>query len=283
MRSKGHFRTACAVLGALAFAVASSQTVQAGPINVMENFGNFGDQANMSCPIPGSNSTTYVCGAVAAINSFIFLENTYSSIYEPGGNDLLTPNYNAGGNNSPTDATNFATAGFGTYAGYYTRPGGAEEDYIDTLTDWFNNYAPGTTFLNSWFTGSNDYDYSPGIGDMAGELSANEDIEFFLQDANDSFYHVVTLTGLKCTDSNDPTTCTIYYQDPNAPGTNQSAALGISGGVLQFDDVTGSNYQGTVSITAMFSESPVPEPAAFLLFGTGILGLIGFKIRKRAQ
>lgn len=276
MRSLFSFRPrTCGALCALALSLATSGVINAAGVLASENFANFGDQQNFTCPAaPGG-----VCGAIAAINSFIYLEYTYPSIYAPTGTDLLTPNYVLATNNSPTDAANFATNGFGAYMGYYSRPGSATGDYIQTLTDWFNNYAPGTTDLNSWYVGSNDYDYSPGYADLLGEIQANEDVEFFVQGTG--FYHVLTLTGISCANAAPLSTCSITYQDPNAPMTNQAAVLSLNGGLLQFTGVPGSGFAGTVSITAMFSESPVPEPATWLLSGLGIAALLRFKIRAK--
>ena len=233
-----------------------------GPFDYSEDFSLFGQQANTSCTVK-AGGTTAICGAVAAVNSFIFLENKYSDVY---GNSL-TPNLT--GNTDPTDAKNFAVDGFGTYTGYYNRTGTAGGDYIDTLTDWFDLYAPGTTLLSSWYSGSSQNDYLPGISDMAYEIRESEDVELFAKMGD--VYHVLTLTGITCDAVGN---CSMTYQDPNSPATPQSAALTLVDGSLQFSDLPGSGYTGTFSITGMFAESPIPEPSTLLLVGGGLLGLL---------
>jgi hypothetical protein len=256
---------------ALSFSAALAPLANAETVafNYQENFNYFGDQANFSCGGKGA------CGAVSSVNSFIFLENQYPTIYA---NDVLTPNYDPLTNTDQKDAQNFGFSGFGPYQGYYPRPGDAYGDYIQTLEDWFTNYSPGNTILNAWYSGSNDYDYAPGILDIAGEIQANEDVEFFVQGT--SFFHVMTMTGIQCDQTNK--NCTITYQDPNAPTVQQTANLIIApDGSLSFTGVPGSGQPNlTVNITGMFSESPTPEPSTFVLIGGGLLGL--FAARKRA-
>jgi hypothetical protein len=50
----------------------------------------------------------------------------------------------------------------------------------------------------------------------------------------------------------------------------------ITGGVLSFTGVPGSAYNGTVTITAAFAESPVPEPATFVFAIMGVCGVLVF-------
>jgi hypothetical protein len=260
----------------LALFAASAPFAGAAAFNYTENFNNFGDQQNFTCPAaPGG-----VCGAVAAINSFIFLENTYPNVYNmPKTPGKLTPNYNAANNNDPTDANNFAAAGWQVGAnparqGYYQRTGTASGDYVATLADWFGDYAPGTSVLNNWYAGSAQNNRTPTVADLAGEIKDQEDVEFFVQNGN--FYHVLTLTGISC---NVDGACRMTWQDPNDP-TNPNFVSNIANtaGQLSITGVTGA--PGAVNITAAFSESPVPEPAAFLLLGSGIAALL---VRRRLR
>jgi len=243
-----------------------------------ENFNLFGDQQNFTCPGIGG-----VCGAIAAINSFIFLENMYPGTYRlPNAPGLLTPNYVAANNNDPIDSNNFANTGWqvGTNpprTGYYNRTGTAGGDYIATLTDWFSDFAPNTSRLSSWFAGSTQNNRLPTINDLGGELAAQEDVQIFVQNAN--FYHVLTLYSLVCTD-NANTMCTARWQDPNDPTNGTySSAVTINGGQLSIAGVLGAG--GAVNITAAFSESPIPEPEtlAFVAGGVMLLLVSRFSVR----
>src|SRR5437879_4677220 len=125
------------------------------PFDYNEEFDNFGKTPN-ACP---ASNPKGICAAVAAINSFIFLENQYPGIYD----NKLTPNIQGAKPNQtdPTDRDNFGVNGWqvGTNPprqGYYARPGTVGGDYIQTKKDWFNDYAPGTTNFDSYFIGSTD-------------------------------------------------------------------------------------------------------------------------------
>lgn len=261
-----------ALFATLLFGV-TSQLAFADAFSYSENFGFFGGQNNFSCGQQGA------CGAVGSINSFIFLDHQYPTVYVPNNTYLITPNYNANTNTDMVDAQNFGFNGFGTYQGYYQRTGSAYTDFINTLSDWFTNYAPGTTVLHSWYAGSNDFNRLPTIGDLAGEIKDQENVEFFVLDPNpaNKFFHVLTLTGVACDAQNN---CTIDYQDPNDPTNEyQNVAVQVVNGQLQIKGVLG-DANNWVGITGEFSESPVPEPATLVTLGSAVLGLAGV-LRRR--
>ena len=242
------------------------------PFDFSEDFSNFGRQPNF-CPATNPKG---VCAAVAAINSFFFLENQYPAIYD----NKLTPNGAGAKPNQTdmTDATEFGTDGWQVganpaRAGYYTRPGDAYTDYVATKQDWINDRAPGTTSVEGRFADSGGV---PDVQWLAEQIQKGQDVEFFVQGMD--FFHALTLVGVACLDNNF-TECSLGYQDPNDPSTLQSAALSEgAGGILQFTGLPGSKFDGAVSITGAFAESPIPEPAYLCLLGMLMLGLIASRI-----
>ena len=241
------------------------------PFDYFNDFTKYGAQQNLTCPV----SPTGVCGAVAAINSFIFLQKQYPSIYD----NKLVPNYNSLNNTSPVDALAFADVGWQVPSkpkrlGYYQRTGGAEQDYIETKSDWFNDFASGTSLLGSWFPGSSQNNRKPTIDDLAMEIKDGEDVEFFV--SGTGFYHVLTLTGVFCTTE---TNCGIKYQDPNSPTNQYSTPVSLMSDMIMFTGVPGSQYEGQVTITAAFSESPIPVPGPLPLLGLGVAFRYSRKLR----
>ena len=262
-------------LAALALCSGTSQRLAAQAYNYSENFNFFGDQVNQGNP--GQ------CAGAAAINSFIFLENMYPTIYgAPNGPGMLTPNYNSANNNDVTDFANIATNGWQVGSnparqGYYPRPGDANLDYVATLTDWFNDYAPGTSRLSSWYVGSTNNNRNATATDLANEIKDGENVLFFItnQVGSASFYHVMTLVGVASDASGN---ITLKWQDPNDPSNLYSSAATVSGGQLQITNVLGA--AGPENIISVFSESPVPEPAVLSLVA---LGLAGWLVRRRQR
>jgi hypothetical protein len=248
----------------------------ADPFDYSEDFGKFGQTQNFTCQMHGA------CGAVASINSFTYLQKQFPQVYGTS----LVPGLQMNGTDT-ADAQKFGFTGWtqGTNpmrTGYYNRTGTAEGDFIDTKKDWFHDFAPNTTVFDTWWTGSPDHNRKPTIADLAQEIKDKEDVEFFVDDGN-GFYHVMTLTGVACDMNN---ACSIKYQDPNSPGTNQSAAVTSNNNMLMFTGVPGSNFNGTVTITAAFAESPmaslVPEPSTFVMLAMAGAGLVVFRRRQRA-
>jgi len=253
------------------------------PFNYSENFNLFGDQENnLACRPNGA------CAAVAVINSMVFLENQYPTIYD----SKLLPNYDPLNNNDPTDAANFAVDGWKVdnnpaRQGYYTRGDDNNNQslvwdtaYLATKMDWFGDYAPGTTAFASMWNGGAGY---PTVAFLAQQIMQQEDVEFFVKDTGDpagnTLYHALTLTGIGCTGANY-TNCSITYQDPQNPALNQNTAIAGTGpgGSLSF------NYDGSaVFIDAAFAESPVPEPSSLVLIAIGIAGLIWNQRRAKAK
>lgn len=290
MGSPAVIRIASNVLIAAALVASSSSLAYGTAFNVSESFNLFGQQQNFTCPGPGAGG---VCGAIAAVNSFAFLQNMYPGIY---GTSLL-PNYNATNMTDMTDATAFATGSWGepTFAhsddtptadvdiGYYSRflpvnMGGLgatdpNATYLQTKMDWFSDHVQGNTTIFAQFN-------TPTVAQLAAEIMAQEDVEFFVKDqTNATFYHALTLTGISCDANNN---CSITYQDPNQPTVNQSVAISINGaGAIQFTGVPGSGFAGAVFIDAAFAESPVPEPMDWVLVSTGVIALCGLRMRYR--
>jgi hypothetical protein len=86
-------------------------------------------------------ATGGACAAVAAINSFIFLERLHPMLYD----NLLTPSRIGDANTDFTDAYAFTEGTWQVGAnpvrsGYYARfPGNANSLYVDTKMDWIND------------------------------------------------------------------------------------------------------------------------------------------------
>jgi hypothetical protein len=96
----------------------------------------------------------------------------------------------------------------------------------------------------------------------------------------------MTLTGIECDMAMN---CVIKWQDPNDPHQDApnetlakvyTAPVTVMGGMIMFGGVLGAG--GTVTLTAAFSESPVPEPAAVILVVMSAFGLLLQSRRERS-
>jgi hypothetical protein len=211
-----------------------TEIVNAQPFDYSNPFSEYGVQDDFACGGKGA------CGAVSTVNSFVFLEKQYPKKY----NNKLTPNavtdLKTGQVTDPKDAQNFGFDGWPqpnpTFTGNYNRPGDVREQvYLDTKMDWINYYAPFTTKFDSWFLGSTNNNRAPTISDLAGEMKDHEDVELWVK--GDSEFHVIILTDVKC---DKDLNCSIRYQDPNGPTTEQpNTMVTVVNGMLQIPATPG--------------------------------------------
>ena len=258
----------------LAILLGTAASAWGAAFSYSNDFNKYGKVQNQNCGIGG------ICGAVAMINSFVFLQNMYPQVY---GNSPLVSNDPA------ADAMKFALGGWQAgnnpaRQGYYNRiPQGQTgiKELWETKVDWVNDYAPGTTvfagmtaFVDStetWKAGQFVQLGYPTIAFLAEEIRRGEDVEASIATLTNSGAHAITITGIACDDQNN---CTLKYQDPNFPTMERSVALTMNammGNRLQFSEV--GTFNADVYLYLAFAESPVPEPGtiAFVLVGFTVL------------
>ena len=146
-------------------------------------FGNL-DQANTNCP-------NMSCGPTAAVNSFVFLQNNYPTIYT---NPLVpTPNSPIPAHPSQTDMAAVANDLAGpTYMGTCSCGGTLIEDFILGKQAYIESTDPGSTIYAAqmnfaWRTNQNHFGAAkpgyvqdntiPTVNFIANEIAAGEDVE----------------------------------------------------------------------------------------------------------
>jgi len=250
------------------------------PFSYSEDFSKFGRVQNQNCGIGG------ICGAVAMVNSFVFLQNMYPGIYGP------TPLVSA----DPTaDSLKFALDGWQTgtnpaRTGYYNRVAAGTtgiKELWETKVDWVTDYAPGTTvfagmtaFVDStadWKLGQFVTLGYPTIAFLAQEIKNGEDVEASISKLDNTGSHAITLTGIACDAQNN---CTLKYQDPNFPTVERSVPLNLNAGQgnrIQFSEA--GTFDADVYLYLAFAESPVPEPGTIALGAIGLILIVVFRRR----
>jgi hypothetical protein len=239
-------------------------TLTAGPFGGTEDFNNFGKQFNYSLQV----SLNGVCAAVAAINSFIYLENQYPTVY----GNMLTPLITGV---QPNQTDYFDTTLFAV--NYYDLATDNQEgwnSYVTAKQAWFNQYAPNTTWITSQYAGSAQNNSVPTLAFLGQEMMDKEDVEIFVSGAIGA--HALTVVGVTC-----PNICIIQYQDPNMPNVVQTSQLFTDpNGKLEFQGLPGSGDNfNFYTIDAAFSESPLPEPSTVLLAALGMIVILGLRRR----
>ena len=209
-----------------------------------------------------------MCFAASAINSFIYLENQYPGIYGTS----LTPAI-AGVKPNQTDMTdalrlsNMSGPILDNLAGWNL--------FLQTKTTWVNTNAPGTTVITSDYPGSPNVNGIPDINFLLSEIQSNEDVEMFI--SGGGIAHAIDLVSIGCTPQSG---CTIQYQDPNFPNKPQpiTQLTAGTGGYLTFTGLPGFPQTNFYTIDAVFAESPVPEPSAWILAASALAAIA---LRKR--
>jgi len=256
----------------------------AAPVTYSNPADLYGTVVNTSCGIGG------ICAAAEAINSFIFLNNFYSGIYNSTG-------ITVGNHATPAQAAvefGVGTGAGGDICGYYSRFGaapcapnnGVNQNYVDTKSTWVNKYAPNTTTVSQQTNGNQGFNLLTMF--IGPELQAHEDVELFIYqaDANGNpttSGHVIAPTSITYDPTNPNGAISLTYQDPNFPTNSYTATASVNGaGYLSFFDAP--TFGANAVVTAAFAESPlaalIPEPGTWTLIMAPMTGLLIVRRRK---
>ena len=212
------------------------------------------------------------CAPTATMNSFIYLQNHYPGVYdhslvpEGDGMDLIK-------------ARELAITWMGT-----TNAGTTIEDWTWGKHDYLENYAAGKTIFhgqsmyNNWTALRPRPDWVenvlPSWNFLYNQLTWCQDVEIGIWWQSD-IGHALTLTGLTWND--ELNAGTVDYVDPwtGALFTDVGINLNLEDGRLHVA------YQGQNAwIDLALAESAVPEPSAFLVLGSGFVGIL-IRLRRR--
>jgi len=250
------------VIRALLFTVA---TVIATPVLASsialnpDDYGHLNQDSPVLAGVCTAGGVSYACGPVAAVNSFIFLQNRYPGIYD---NALIDPN--AAG----------TAAALAALMGCLACAGGTNiADFIAGKMRYIEGKVPGKTTYASM--------QNPDFAFLSHEIQHGEDVELLI-----GFYdvtgtrvggHYVTLYDI--TDAAGG--MTLSFVDPSAgAGAGLMGALNMQlgyminpGGIIQLNNYNGRPAGSTPRIDWAVSESPIPEPATLilLLWGTPVV------------
>ncbi len=252
-------------------------------ITAGENPLEFGDlnQHDTSC-------NNVACGPTSATNSFVFLQNTYASVY----GTTLVPHING---NSPYQDEESVADDLSTimHTCNLCNPGAGGtfiEDFIAGKQQYMNAMAPGRTVFAAqmnfaWRTTDPDGNNVgakpayvmdntvPTAQFIASQIAAGEDVEVFLAGDVDHYITLFDFTFDTLSHVGE-----IGYIDPDTGGIGFSNITGQdASGFL--DVAYGANSE---SIAHVVAESPIPEPASLALLVVGAIALAG-GIRRKIQ
>jgi len=225
--------------------------------------------------MPLQNTAGGVCAATALMNSFVYLQNSYPSVYGPG----LTTGSNP--ENTLAEARDELCGVIG--------PANNQNIWQGKL-DWFNMFAPGHTVfagmtvdnVSTWadkqfLTGLT----APTVAFLMSQIAAGEDVEIGITGGTE---HELTLTGIQVGPGG---AISISYIDPNCvqgtsaanPGPSTVAVTQTAAG-LQFGWQNGnglicSGASVPVTIDSAWAES-LPEPPSLAILMTAIIGFVMF-------
>jgi hypothetical protein len=267
---------------ALLLCLLAGLPVQAGVLSASIDSGLFGHLSQWSTDCDWNG-----CGPAAAVNSFVFLQRQYPLIYD---NKLVPMTYP----NNPalfelvSVAMTLAGAdymntecgrdGRGTYWGRfilgkrnYIENQVASKTVYQAFGDFVWNQADAGGAQPGWVTSGKP----PSPDFLYKEIQDKEDVEILITNPATGAGHWVTVTGIDWdTDGLDGS---LSFVDPwTGADSTANIAQGQAGDRISID------YRGLLQeITVAVSESPVPEPQAWLLLISGTVVLL--RMRRRAS
>jgi hypothetical protein len=224
------------------------------------------DQHDIDCKLVG-------CGPAAAANSFLFLQQNNSDLYK-GGNTLV-----------PKKSGAFDLVGVANELGGLMgcdascSKGTLIEDFILGKIAYFDKHAPGTTKVEAemnfaWRSakpkpGGVSDGTKPTLGWLADQLKNKQDVELFVGSSDDKVQHYITLTGISFDDMTSKGS--MWIVDPWDGKEHKIGIDGLTGGYIDTDYTV--NGKAADFVYHAVAESPVPEPATWLLLvaGTSVL------------
>jgi len=221
------------------------------------------NQHKTKCPTTG-------CGATAVLNSIVFLQNEYQSVYQ----GLLT---------GPDESEQITTANqisddMHSVEGQDT----SWQNFVSGKEKYINDTTPGTTS----YSDESVYDPDPVIptpGYIINQLQHNQDVEILVEGLTPTgghFGHYVTVTGM----SYDPSKHTgmFSFVDP-ADGMNKTRDFYVDeDGYTDFTAASGLSRH----ISGAVSEGPTgtaPEPSSAALLVGGLAALLCTWRARRAR
>ena len=212
------------------------------------------------------------CAPTATMNSFIYLQSHYPTIYD----NLLVP---AGAGQDVIKARELALNFMNT--SQFT--GTTIYDWAWGKHDFLEQYAPGKTIYhgqttyNGWdMRGRPDWALNsiPSWDFLYNQLFACQDVEIGIWWDASEIGHALTLCGMSWNDATN--SGTIDFIDPWDGVCYNDWAL-----ALQMDGKLHMNYAAhSYYVDLALAESAVPEPSAFLMLGSGFVGIL-IRLRRR--
>ena len=234
-----------------------------------------------------SNDERGYCACTSLMNSFVYLKNAFPTIYV--GTRLTSgsgDDYNGDGVVDTRDARDELGLTIGT--------GKNAQAIWEAKLGWVTTYAPGTTYFEGmvdenpigWRSYQIPIKGTPTIDFLLEMIRRKQDIEIAFDLPGGA--HAVTLTSVHIKDNNDNgkwdpalnEPASIDYIDPNrpqgpgaTPGPTESAITLGADGYMHFSWWDGNPLTNPVDakIFLAYAESPMPEPATYVMIATALL------------
>lgn len=283
------FKLAIAVLcaGALVACVTAGWAQEPPTYDIQKDTALYGNLNQNHIPIWGG----VACGPTAAVNSFVYLQNAYPGFYD----SYLIGDADGNGNpNTYQDLIAVAqTLGGAAYMNTIANNTTWHDDFIWGKQAYIENQVAGVTIyaaqdIWAWTNHAIPAWVSPVYPTwdfIYNELVACEDVEILLTWTDGG--HYLTLTSFSWTDLDLDgiidfnEAASIDYIDPWTGAWGQTNIWHAMVGD-QWKIETGYNtYAPWISMAV--SESPVPEPSALLVLGSGFAGIIGLARRRLSK